>query len=70
MGNYGGNLSVPLEKKTDQHKKGYYVGKLKFPGNINCKDGVIFFVFVSESGEEELQISTLKEAPTHSQNDE
>lgn len=53
------NLTVDIKKREDQDGRVFYVGKLKGPFNINCKDGVTFLVFVSDAGDEQLQIAPL-----------
>jgi len=55
------NLMVDLKERTDADGKSFYVGKLKAPMNINCKDGVTFLVFISDKGEEQLQIAPFQE---------
>jgi len=50
------NLTIKLKAKQDSGKRTYYVGKLQFPGNIDCSDGVTFLVFVSDQDDEELQL--------------
>lgn len=52
-------LMIPLVVKRDQNNKPYYVGRLQFPGMIDCSQGVVFMIFTSEEGAEELQIGTL-----------
>jgi hypothetical protein len=49
-------LKVALEPRQDQYGKTYYVAKLKFNGTIDCSSDVVFLVFCSKSGSEELQI--------------
>lgn len=53
------NLTIDLKARKDIDKKVFYIGKLKFPGTIDCKDGVAFLVFVSDNGEEQLQIAPM-----------
>ncbi len=55
------NLKVDLYPQQDRNNKTYYVGKLKFNGNIQCKDGVSFIIFISDGGNEQLQIAPLVE---------
>lgn len=50
-------LRVTLFAKKDKNQKTYYVGKSKFPGMINFAKGVVFIIFTSEEGSEELQIA-------------
>jgi hypothetical protein len=54
------NLTIDLKARKDVDGKKFYVGKLKAPVNINCTDGVVFLVFVSDNGEEELQIALME----------
>ena len=53
------NLKIPLYAQPDRNGNTYYVGRLQFPGNISCKDGISFVIFTAISGEEELQISEM-----------
>ncbi|MDP2683489.1 MAG: hypothetical protein Q8P20_00375 [bacterium] len=51
-------FKVPIEDREDQYKKTFYVAKIQYNGYIDCgaKDGVVFIVFTSKAGAEELQI--------------
>jgi hypothetical protein len=53
------NLTVDLKARKDVDGQTFYVGKLQFPGNISCLDGVVFLVFTSDTGEEQLQIAIM-----------
>lgn len=53
------NLSVELKPHLDGNGHTYYVGKLEFPGEIDCREGVSLLVFISEPGCEEIQIANL-----------
>lgn len=53
-------LTIPLEKKKDQDGKTYYLAKVEFPGTISFKEGVAFFIFTSDEGEEEMQIGNVR----------
>ena len=53
------NLCVDLIPREDGNGNVFYVGKLKFDGTINCKDGIAFLIFINESGNEELQITSM-----------
>lgn len=55
------NLMIDLKQRTDADDRVFYVGKLKGPFSIDCKDGVTFLVFISDSGEEQLQIAPFQE---------
>ena len=57
------NLKVNLYKQKDKHGSLFYVGKLKAPMNINCKDGICFIIFVSDDGNEEIQICQMENKP-------
>ena len=50
------NLTIELHSKKDTNQRTYYVGRLNAPITLDFKDGVTFLIFVSENGEEELQI--------------
>jgi hypothetical protein len=53
------NLTLDLKARKDVDKNTFYVGKLKFPGTIDCSKGVVFLVFTSDQGEEQLQIGAM-----------
>jgi hypothetical protein len=53
----GNKLTVPLTAREDRDGNKFHVGRIKFPGTIDCKDGVTFLVFTSEEGNEEIQIA-------------
>lgn len=53
------NLCIDLHARKDSEGNVYYVGKLKMDCLLNCKDGVAFLVFVSDKGNEQLQISSM-----------
>jgi hypothetical protein len=53
------NLTLDLKSRKDVDKNIFYVGKLKFPGTIDCSKGVVFLVFTSDQGEEQLQIGMM-----------
>jgi hypothetical protein len=56
------NAKIDLQPREDKNGKIYYIGKLEAPMTItlDAKDGVVFMVFVSEEGQEQLQIGPLK----------
>jgi len=51
------NLNIELSPRTDSAGKTYYVGKIKVDALLNMGNGVTFLVFVSDEGEEQLQIA-------------
>jgi hypothetical protein len=53
------NLKIDLEERVDSQGQKYFIGKLKSPITIDCKDGVVFLVFASQEGLEQLQIGPL-----------
>lgn len=56
------NLTIDLDARTDAFGKTYYIGKLEAPITIDCKDGAVFLIYVSDVGGEELQIGPLKDS--------
>ncbi len=53
------NLKIDLYPRKDVDNNVYYVGKLKLKGNVNFEDGVTFLVFVSDKGNEQLQLAPM-----------
>lgn len=51
------NLIVDLEPRPDKKENIYYIGRLQAPITIDLSNGATFLVFLSESGDEELQIA-------------
>ena len=54
-----GKLHLDLEARIDDFGKKYYIAKLKGPFTIDCQQGACFICFVSDEGNEELQICHL-----------
>ena len=54
-----GKLSVRLEPRVDSEGRKYFIGKIKGPFTIHCKDGVAFLIFTSEEDCEEMQICNM-----------
>lgn len=53
------NLAIELRARKDKDGMVFYVGKIKAPMLIDCKDGVVFLIFVSDQGDEQLQIAPM-----------
>ena len=53
------NLTIDLKARKDIDGQTFYVGKIKGPFLIDCKDGVVLLVFVSERGGEQLQVASM-----------
>ena len=53
------NLTIDLKARKDVDGQTFYVGKLKCPIRIDCSEGAVFLVFVSDKGEEQLQIALM-----------
>jgi hypothetical protein len=53
------NLTIDLKARKDVDGQTFYVGKLETPVLIDCMKGVVFLVFVSDKGEEQLQIAPM-----------
>lgn len=53
------NVIVDLKARKDVDGKVFYVGKIKAPVLIDCREGAVFLVFVSDKGDEQLQIALM-----------
>lgn len=53
------NLSLKLIPRKDVDGQTFYVAKVKFPGTIDCSNGVVFLVFTADKDEEQLQIALM-----------
>jgi hypothetical protein len=53
------NVTIDLKARLDKDKRVFYVGKIKAPVLIDCAQGVVFLVFVSDEGDEQLQIAQM-----------
>lgn len=49
-------LKVSLETREDQFHKVFYIAKIQFHGYIDCASKLVFLVFNSKEGSEELQV--------------
>lgn len=62
------SMQVTLSSLLDRNGNIYHIGRVNFPGYIDCNDGVVFLIFLSEEGEETLHITTINnENTTYSQ---
>lgn len=50
------NIKIELNPRTDKNDSIIFMGRTKAPMVLKFKKGVIFFIFLSEDGSEELQI--------------
>lgn len=53
------NFIIDLKARKDIDGRIFYVGKVKAPILIDCDRGATFLVFVSDKGEEQLQIAPM-----------
>jgi hypothetical protein len=53
------NLTIDLKARKDIDGQVFYVGKLKAPMTIDCRKGAVFLVFVSDKGDEQLQVALM-----------
>ncbi len=53
------NIVIDLRPRPDRDGKIIYIGKVKAPVLIDCSLGVTFLIFVSDSGDEQLQIALM-----------
>lgn len=53
------NAIVDLKKNTDKDGRVFYVGKMRAPVLIDASKGIAFLVFISDEGEEQLQIALM-----------
>lgn len=53
------NVTVDLKARKDMDGQVFYVGKIKAPILIDCSLGAVFLVFVSDKGDEQLQIALM-----------
>lgn len=53
------NLTLDLKTRKDKDGMTFYIAKLKGPFSIDCSEGVVFLVFVSDTGDEQIQIATM-----------
>lgn len=53
------NIVIDLKARKDVDGQTFYVGKIKAPVLIDCRPGAVFLVFVSDKGDEQLQIALM-----------
>jgi hypothetical protein len=53
------NVTIDLKARKDKDGMIFYVGKIKAPVLIDCSQGAVFLVFVSDQGDEQLQIALM-----------
>jgi hypothetical protein len=53
------NVTIDLKARKDVDGRVFYVGKIKAPVLIDCSMGAVFLVFVSDKGDEQLQIALM-----------
>lgn len=54
------NLKIDLYPQKDRHGNTFHIGKLKFNGSINCRDGIALLIFTSDEGNEQIQIAPME----------
>ena len=68
------NVTIKLKSKRDRDGQTIYFGKMEAPVLIDCREGVTFLVFVSDQGDEQLQIALMNSKKskknTHSNNED
>jgi hypothetical protein len=53
------NIVIDLKARKDVDGQTFYVGKVKAPVLIDCYQGAVFLVFISDKGDEQLQIAVM-----------
>lgn len=53
------NVTIDLKSRKDKDGRVFYVGKIKAPVLIDCSPGAVFLIFISDQGEETLQIALM-----------
>ena len=53
------NVTIDLKARPDKDGEIFYVGKIKAPVLIDCSMGAVFLIFVSDKGDEQLQIALM-----------
>lgn len=58
------NVVIDLKARKDVDGQIFYVGKVKAPVLIDCSQGAVFLIFISDKGEEQLQIAVMDNKDT------
>lgn len=53
------NVTIDLKARKDKSGQTFYVGKIEAPVYIDCSKGAVFLIFVSDQGDEQLQIALM-----------
>lgn len=53
------NITIDLISRKDKDGKTFYVGKIKAPVLIDCREGAVFLIFVSDKDNEAMQIALM-----------
>lgn len=53
------NLTIDLKARKDKDGMIFYVGKIKAPILIDCSQGVVFLIFISDENDEQLQVALM-----------
>jgi hypothetical protein len=53
------NVTIDLKARQDVEGKTFYVGKIEAPVLIDCSEGAVFLIFVSDPGAEQMQIGLM-----------
>lgn len=56
------NVTIDLKARKDMDGNIFYVGKIKAPVLIDCHHGATFLVFISDKGDEQLQIALMDDS--------
>jgi len=60
----GKNVTIDLKSRKDRDGQQFYVGKIKAPVLIDCSQGAVFLIFVSDKGDEQMQIALMDNKET------
>lgn len=53
------NVIIDLKARKDVDGQTFYVGKVEAPILIDCSKGAVFLVFISDKGDEQLQVALM-----------